>query len=137
VHRLSKLLRIWLVAPMLIVLAALSIPQIVLPGLVTLVGYLSFGVPVAHLIRTLIRRSSSTGAFSALVVALTAVFVGVATATGMATTVYYDRFGVEHPNIALWSIAEAGIAAALTATATIIADATVRLAAFRTRTRVR
>jgi hypothetical protein len=131
VRNASKLIRIWLVSPALILLAALTVRPIFLPGLVTLVGYLAFGVPIGHLITTALRRPIRNRAFSPVVVASTALFVGLASVTGMATTTFFNDQGVQQPNIALWALVEAGIAAALATAATMLADALLWLSNIR------
>jgi hypothetical protein len=112
------------VSPALILLAAISLREIVFPGLLTLVGYLICVVPVGHLLRTWFRQPGTHGAFSPWVVLSTALFVGACTVTSAMSATWFDGSGrIEHPNVALWAALEAGLAALITGAATFLADA--------------
>lgn len=131
-ERVSKLIRIWLVSPALILLAAVPFREIVLPVFVTFVGYLICGVPVGHLMRTWFRRPATHAAFSPLVVFSTALFVGACVFTGNITAEWFDGSGrLEHPNITLLAVEGAGLAALVTSAATFLADIPVWLLRLR------
>ena len=125
---MSKLVRVWLVSPAIILLFAASFSAIALPAFATFVGYMIFGVPVGHVLRARFRRPANPGAFSPLVVLTTAFFVGGCVTSSIMTSRWFDASGrPEHPNILLWALLEAGLAAMLTSGATILADTLDRL----------
>lgn len=127
-----KLIALWLVSPALIVAVGVVVKPLVLVALVTVLSFVVFGVPVAHLARTAVRRAVPSGAFSWGQVVATAGFVCLATSLSVAVGKHYVAVGGHlEPDTSLSAAIPLAtlLAAVLTAGATFAADVAVTLVA--------